>query len=161
LKIECEKLRGTTNTVETNLDDSINRSMRSTLIFRGIPELHDKDQSWDQTTESLIDCLKKINPDYDQENIRDDIERCHRGGKSEYYKELIINHNKVQGKHSKIFVDQMYSKKLTERRKTALSYRLQFLSNSENTGSRLYVKYPAKLMVKRVNSNKYSLLKEF
>jgi len=52
LKIECEKLRGTTNTVETNLDNSINRSMRSTLIFRGIPELHDKDQSWDQTTAS-------------------------------------------------------------------------------------------------------------
>jgi len=45
--------------------------------------------------------------------------------------------------------------------KTALSYRRQILSNSENTGSRLYVKYPAKLMVKRVNSNKYSLLKEF
>jgi len=82
LKSACTDLRSTTNTVEMNLDDSINRSMRSTLIFRGIPE-HDKtDNSWEQATQSLINTLNELHSEkFNIVSIKNDIERCHRSGK--------------------------------------------------------------------------------
>ena len=73
----------------------------------------------------------------------------------EKIKSAIIEANQ-EGK-SAVFVSQMYSKSLAERRNVALKYRE--ISKRQKTQG--YVKLPATLMIKRTGERKYSLEKEF
>ena len=58
------------------IDDQINRSLRNTLIFRGIP-LKPK-ETWEETTTILAETISKQIPDLNKEWIRETIERAHR-----------------------------------------------------------------------------------
>ena len=58
-----------------------------------------------------------------------------------------------------VFVSQMYSKSLTERRKAALKYRADLKEQDPSVQG--YVKFPAILMIKHTGERKYSLEKEF
>ena len=76
---------------------------------------------------------------------------------SEKIKSAIIKANQ-EGK-SAVFVSQMYSKSLTERRNAALKYRADL--KEQDPSIQGYVKLPAALMIKRTGGRKYSLEKEF
>ena len=76
---------------------------------------------------------------------------------SEKIKSAIIKANQ-EGK-SAVFVSQMYSKSLTERRNTALKYRADLKEHDPSI--QVYVKFPATLMTKRTGERKCSLEKEF
>ena len=76
---------------------------------------------------------------------------------SEKIKSAIIKANQ-KGK-SAVFVSQMYSKSLTERRNAALKYRADL--KEQDPPIQGYVKFPATLMIKHTGERKYSLEKEF
>ena len=76
---------------------------------------------------------------------------------SEKIKSAIIKANE-EGK-SAIFVSQMYSKSLTERRNVGLKYRADL--KEQDPSIQGYVKFPAILMIKHTGERKYSLEKEF
>ena len=78
-------------------------------------------------------------------------------GMSEKIKSAIIKANQ-EGK-SAVFVSQMYSESLTERRNAALKHRADLKEQDPST--QVYVKFPAILMIKRTGERKYSLDKEF
>ena len=72
-------------------------------------------------------------------------------------KSSIIKANK-EGKPA-VFVSQMYSKSLTERRNVALKYRADLKGQDPSVQG--YVKFPAILMIKRTGERKFSLEKKF
>ena len=76
---------------------------------------------------------------------------------SEKNKSAIIKANQ-EGK-SALFVSQMYSKSLTERRNAALKYRADL--KEQDPSIQGYVKFTAILMIKRTGDRKYSLEIEF
>ena len=76
---------------------------------------------------------------------------------SEKIKSAIIKAN--QESKSAVFVSQMYSKSLTERRNAALKYRADLKEQDPSVQG--YVKFPAILMIKHTGERKYSLEKEF
>ena len=57
-KVEIFALSNKLNKLEDENDDLRNRSMRSTLIFRGIPEKEQND-SWENVTKHLVNTLVK------------------------------------------------------------------------------------------------------
>ena len=75
---------------------------------------------------------------------------------SEKIKSVIIKANQ-EGK-SAVFISQMYSKSLTERRNVALKYRTDL--KQQDPSIKGYVKFPATLIIKRTGERKYSLEKE-
>ena len=119
-------------------------------------------------------------PDFSKEEIVKNIERAHHvttakrntsasstppflvakitnWDMSEKIKSAIIKANQ-EGK-SAVFVSQMYSKSLTERRNVALKYRADI--KEQDPSIQGYVKFLASLMIKRIGERKYSLEKEF
>ena len=76
---------------------------------------------------------------------------------SEKIKSAIIKAN--QESKSAVFVSQMYSKSLTERRNAALKYRADLKEQDPSVQG--HVKFPAILMIKHTGERKYSLEKEF
>ena len=76
---------------------------------------------------------------------------------SEKIKSAIIKANQ-EGKLA-VFVSQMYSKSLTERRNVAIKYRADLKEHDRST--QVYVKFPAILMIKRTGERKCILEKEF
>ena len=72
-------------------------------------------------------------------------------------KSAIIKTNR-EGK-SAVFVSQMYSKSVTERRNAALKYRADL--KEQDPSIQGYVKFLATPMIKRTGERKYNLEKEF
>ena len=123
--------------------------------------------------------ISKNMQDFSKEQIIKNIERAHRVATanrnpsstapsfhvvkitnwdmSEKVKSAIIKAN--QESKSAVFVSQIYSKSLTERRNAALKYRADL--KEQDPSIQGYVKFPATLMIKRTGERKYSLEKEF
>ena len=57
-KVEIFALSNKLNKLEDENDDLRNRSMRSTLIFRGIPK-EEQNDSWENVTKHLVNTLVK------------------------------------------------------------------------------------------------------
>ena len=127
------------------VDDQTNRSLRKTLIFRGIKEQHN--ESWAQTARQLAKLLSDINHEVNINDVLQDIDRAHQpaGNKrdndicrpifvqfttwknAQYYMDSLIRHNKQLKRNNQdttVFVDQMYSQKLTSRRKSVAKLRM-------------------------------------
>ena len=163
--------------LEAKLEDQINRSMRSTLVFKGVPG---NEPSWTKTTETLSNLIHEIQPEIPCEVADSWIERAHRvksknGQKeslniiakftswknSETVKDLFIQHNK-KNKNSdtpKIYVEQLQSKLLAARSNEAKKFRKKL--KEENPNWLLYVAHPAKLLCKKPGELKYIVLSEF
>ena len=59
------------------LEDSKNRSMRKTLVFRNIRQPQQR-ESWDQTKQTLANEILNVMPELDKDYIISKIERAHR-----------------------------------------------------------------------------------
>lgn len=159
--------------LETQLEDQINRSLRKTLIVRGIKE-DDKEETWQKTEELLADLLQRHLQIAKEDGIKM-IDRAHRGGRMSkngrpiYVKfkawkdsQQVLNgftKQRIRNTNMNIKIDQMYSKKLTERRNLAMQER-KILVETEQIVSG-YINFPAKLMIKKAGTPKYILYKEF
>ena len=161
------------NQLNSQLDDQVNRGLRTTLIFRDIPQ-GERQETWDQTTTVLAKSLKSVLPGISEESIKAKIERAHRAKStsniiakfsswkdSESITKSLINYNRKAHDKSKLFyVSQMYSKELTNRRDEALKLRKELIQANKNTT--YILTYPAKLMHRKKGSNaRFELLQEF
>ena len=155
--------------LNATVDDQVNRGLRSTLIFKGIPE--QTKESWSDTTNILINTLATLF-DWDPNTLTSDIERAHRGtreGKntnkprpiyvkfhswrsSEDIKIMVIEANRK--KKTKIIVSQMYSRRVTESMNDKLKQRKELLETNGNW--KMYVKYPGILMCRREGEGKFT-----
>ena len=137
-------------------------------------------RQWDDTKIVLANEISKNTQDFSEEEIIRYIERAYRvttanrnpsatsappflvtkiknWNMSEKIKSAIIKANQ-EGK-SAVFVSQMYSKSLTERRNATLKYQADL--KEQDPSIQAYVKFPAILMIKHTGERKYSLEKEF
>ena len=98
------------------------------------------------------------------------IERAHRSQETEYtntsaiiakFNDWLIETIKTSFIKAKshIFVSQMHSPALTKRRNEAMKIRKEL--KKSNPTMQVYVKFPAKLMVKNGNGKEYSLYAEY
>ena len=174
-KAEIFALSNKLNKLEDENDDLRNRSMRSTLIFRGIPE-EEQNYSWENVTKHFVNTLvKKLRLDYYELDLQ--INRAHRTPANEsesvcrpifaqfvnwryaddVRRRLIKLH---AAKQSNISVTQMFTKRLTTRRNEALKRRKELLE--EDPTLQIYREYPAKLMGKKRNTKgKYRVIEIF
>ena len=79
--------------------------------------------------------------------------------KSEFYKKITTNYNIKHPQQRNISVEQLFTKDINDRRNLAKLERKKLRENGEK--GKMYIKFPAKLMVKKINSNIYKLEKEF
>ena len=164
--------------LDIQVENLKNRSLRKTLVFRNIKK-QQSEKTWNNTKMVLTNEISKHMQDFSKEEIIKNIERAHRmttanrnpsstappflvakianWDMSEKIKSAIIKANQ-EGK-SAVFVSQMYSKSLTERRNAALNYQAGL--KEQDPSIQDYVKFPATLMVKSTGERKYSLEKEF
>ena len=151
------------------LDDMRNRSMRSTLIFKNIPEK--SKETWEDTCDTLANFIDtKLDLPYSYEDIDMTISRAHRGSDdpdqnggndnprvthgpkpifakfnnwriAEEIRNAVIR--ETSKRNLNVYVSQMYSKSLTARRNEALKFRRDHLNKNPNTQVKL--DYPATL----------------
>ena len=165
-----EELKDKTSHLHDQLSEQTDRSLRTTLVFRGIKQ-DNTEKTWDDTKHMLADTLSNITR-LDPNAIFSNIERAHRGKAdhrndnkrplpifvkflswtfSDHLRHLVIQHN-IKTQNGIIFVDQMYSKPVMDRRKLALKFRYELLEDEkkdkENVNMSYYLTYPANLMGK-------------
>jgi hypothetical protein len=175
VKENNKNFKQTQESLDLKIEDQTNRSMRNTLIFRGIKE--DLNENWPTTENKLIKVLidhAKIHP---QKAVRM-VERAHRGKKthnnspahifakfydwkdSQYVIQAFQSTNKSKYMGMNVFVNQMYSPTLTARRNDALLTRKQLKASKEIISG--YIAYPATLMIKKnVKDVEYVKFKDF
>ena len=161
--------------LEMTLDDQVNRSMRSNLIFKGIPQ-GNKEFSWPDTTSTLASYLHTINPDRSVPDNIKMIDRCHRGQQrqgnkpraiiakfvdwksAELVKNEIISYNK-KSKNSTVIVSPQYTRKVDDQMNNALKRRKELVSAGSKKS--MFVAYPGKLMGKDPGAPNYKVLEKF
>ena len=164
-------------TLQQRLENQTNRNSRKSVIIRGIPE-EEEEKTWDDTRkvvcETLADVLGQANVDW--QVISRKIERVHRGrplkeGKrgprvvhALFYdwndsEKLKLDFLKLGRNNQNIFVEQRYGPDTDYRRHKAKEKRKQLIE--QGTIEKAYVRYPAKLMVKRPGDRFYSMLEDF
>ena len=154
------------------VEDRTNRQLRSTLIFKGVPK-QPQEKSWNDTRQVLASSVNSLLgiPQKEASNL---FERIHRGKDREYgpphiyckvynwnnsekLKDDFLNLNKKN--KSRIRCEQKYGPRTTNRRNQALILRKSLKEDGEIVSG--YVKFPARLMVKRDGENAYTELKDF
>ena len=74
-KEQTEEMRKHMDKLKDENEDQRNRSMRSTLIFRGVPE-NEQSDAWEDVSRHLVSFLSsKLNLDYDQLGLQ--LSRAH------------------------------------------------------------------------------------
>ena len=156
--------------VERNVEDRTNRSLRKTLVIKGVDEI--ANETWSQTEEILVRLIADHVEGYDLERAKHSVERAHRSaptdnpdkqGKrdifaafydwkdSEFYKSEFIRANKADPQ-LKVYVEQKYGALTTARRSKALQVRKTLKAEKKITSA--YVAFPAKLMTKTTHDRK-------
>ena len=169
--------------LEEELDNQINRNMRSTLVFKNVPGSETK---WNETTKILCEIISEYDSSITTEEAESWVERAHRikpyqnpkyddkrdhipenivakfssWKHSETVREIIIKKNQVADPSvPRIFVEQLQSKKLTARTNNAKKCRKDI--KLEHPDWLMYVSHPAKLMLKKPGEKSYKLLEQF
>ena len=153
------------------LEDSKNRSMRKTLVFRNIRQPQQR-ESWDQTKQTLANEILNVMPELDKDYIISKIERAHRAKGNNYgtilpviakfsdwtfseqVKSSFIRAAKDKKDETPIIVSQMYSAALTKRCNNAMIKQKELRKDDHRIQA--YVKYPAVLMVKYPGESVYT-----
>ena len=167
-------------TLEDDLDDQVNRGLRETLVFKNI---EGNDYKWEDTAKKLCKVIHEYDPTVSEETAYGNIERAHRinikssPGKAKPKNKPIVakfsswkfvesiksafreKNRKSETKDGLIYVDQMQSKKLADRTSSALMYRKE--QKLEHPEWKMFISYPAKLLVKKSGDRSCQLLKEF
>ena len=174
-KDEIGKLNKRVKELESKLEDQTNRSLRNTLIIRGLKE-HEIENNCSQTSRKVNEVLSRV-LDMPPQHISHMIKRCHRGQKKDDKVRPIfikfqswkdaqfvltsITRIRTKNRHFEFKIDQMYTEDVTDRRNEAMIERRKLLNDNSNAIVKAYVASTAKLMVKEKNSQKYEVYKTF
>ena len=153
--------------LEERVEERTNRSLRQTMIFRGIPE--NTNEKWSDTKHLLAELIAD-NCDVTYEDANTMINRAHRGGAKVANKHRPIYANfwrwdvtqdiisgfresNIQNPGFRIFAEYKFGPKTTMRRRDALKLRKDLKHDGEIVSG--YIKYPARLMVKFSQNDKH------
>jgi len=160
--------------LKNTINNQIDRSMRSNLVIRGLKkDDSDGKETWEKT-EVIIGNFLNRHLNIEIEDGRRMIQRAHRGmGKDRNtvyvnfhsWKDSQFNlenftKERIKNPNMKIKIDQMYCKDTMQRRNSALIKRKELIQSNNNI-IKAHITYPAKLVVKYKNKEKYELFKEF
>ena len=158
------------------LEDSKNRSMRKTLVFRNIRQPQQR-ESWDQTKQTLANGILNIISELDKDYIISKIKRAHKAKGNNYgtilpvtskfsdwtfseqVKSSFIRAAKDRKDETVIIVSQMYLAALTRRPNNAMIKQKELRKDDHRI--RAYMKYPAVLMVKYPEESVYTSYAEY
>ena len=163
LELVRDKHHSDIQQVRELIEDHTNRQPRSTLTIKGIAQ-DDTKELWSKTEEKLVDAFTEVGIAKEQASAM--IERAHRGlpnpkrtgpapifvklhswKQSEQVKTAFLEKNK--NRNTGIFADQKYGPLTSMRRNLALQLRKELKANNEIAMG--FVKFPAKLMVKKTH----------
>lgn len=166
---ELEGIKQEIDELSKYLDEQVNRSMRKTLVIKGL-SVGDKEKTWEDTENRLINLV--INEaNVDVNHAKKMFERAHRGKKNEkksgppsiyaclhdwkdaQYLIKTFKENNRNNRNLQIYIEQLYSPDVVKRRNQAMIVRKELLSKKEILAG--YVEYPAILMVKKEVRGKY------
>ena len=166
-------LKGEVSVLAQRLDEQVDRSLREHLTIIGIPR-QNTEKSWSDTEEVLVNWLDE-HTDMSAEYLRSNIVRCHRGADpvSEYFVHPVINCRFSWKVADTIFralgggfetdsvkIKNKFSKGTQARVNRALLKRKE-LKNGELSNWKLFIKYPATLMGKGPEAQRYTVLNKF
>ena len=132
---------------EEIIDDLRNRSLRTTLVFKGIEE-PENEKTWADTEKNLVDMLHKVDPNipvqviYPCQYTR--VAKFFSWKDSEKVKHLFTTKN-AKDPSFKVYCCAKYGPLTTARRNLAMAERRKLITNGE--AAKAFVAYPAKLMV--------------
>ena len=177
LREELESRDKKIDMLEREIDDLCNRSMRKTLVFRGLPEKADGADTWQNVWKFLLKFLALYDPDIAHLSI----DRAHRSAqKIDPHKSksprprpvfaefvswqdasrVLMMATKIgkmpyefEGHEYNISLEQMVSKSVMEKRQTVLKVR-KYLMN-ENPNWLASLRFPAILMVNESEEKQY------
>lgn len=175
---KLDKLEKKCKELEDQLDDQTNRNMRTTLVFKGIAG---QEKSWNETVNLLSEQISTMAEDKNitKAAVSMWIERGHRASKkdgsniiakflswqhSERVKSILIKYN-IESKRNgnlrtpPIYVEQLLSQKTMVRMNAAKMKRKEM--KAEHPDWKLHVVFPAKLMCKKPDDERYSIVSEF
>ena len=161
--------------LEEEIEERTNRSLRSTLVFKNIPQ--SGKETWAATTNKTAEAIKVASRgtiSFDAAHSM--LERCHRGKPSKKGKkssptpiyaliddwrnaEWIKDEFRKKPKDCHYYVDQKYGKRTTWRRNQALLKRKELKGKGEIVNG--YVDYPAILMVRKKAGDEYKEYSNF
>ena len=169
------------NALEERIEDRTNRQLRKTMVFRGVPEEDDSNETWDDTKSLLAAEIAKVLNTEESEAV-EMLERVHRAAPNPHYKGSaprpifaafnywpdtveVIDKFRQQNINSdndnKVTADYKYGPLTTKRRSLAMLERKKLKDTNAIVAG--YVAFPARLMVKTSNrqGSKYKLHKDF
>ena len=161
---QMEQMRAIIDELDERVEERTNRSLRQTLIFRGVKG--SPNEKWSVTTDKLANTIAGV-LDTSFNDAHEMINRAHRGGKDQRYiyanffswldcEEIVEAFRNDTTVH--VYVDYKYGPKTTFRRNEALALRKQMKADGDIVKG--YVKYPAMLMVKySMSDTKYTMHK--
>ena len=169
---KIEMLETKNKELTDELEESKNRSMRKTLVFKNIRQPQQR-ESWDQTKQILTNEILNVMPELDKDFVTSKIERAHRVKRNNYgsilpviakfsdwtfSEQVKFSFIKAAAKDKKdetlIIVSQMYSAALTTHRNNAMIKRKELRKDDHRIQA--YVKYLAVLMVKYPGESVYT-----
>ena len=149
-----------TKALEATVDDLQGRLRRNTLVFCGIPEGTEGNASWSSCKILINSILSKY---FNMENVN--IERAHRSPavrdpNKETPRPIIVAfiHWAKDGSTLRVLVDQLYSPKITQESKKAMTKRWQI--KQEHPEWTVFIKYPSRIFVKENEDDKPRLFKD-
>ena len=173
IHFDQDKLEERLNEIEERIEERTNRQMRKTLVFRGVRE-HAGEKYWKHTDERL----SKVIADAitcSESDASDMIDRCHRTGNPQYYKDAGRSRPIAAAMHSwkdcediidtfrknnsGVYVDYKYGPMTTKRRNLALQLRKELKQKGEI--DQAFISYPAKLKGRKRGEREYKVIKDF
>ena len=166
--------------LEDYIDDQANRGMRENIVLRGISETETENATTvDVVSKFLFEQVYKQDPSVTLFGVRASIVRAHRSKFNptrdqnkgprpifikmvrDDYADVILRLSIKNGvyKSTGVKVNPQFTPRLQKRVDEALKLRKDMLKQKEIVAG--HVDYPAKLMVKFPNDQKYKLVKEF
>ena len=161
---EVQKLRGEVNSLRDELNNQIDRGLRDHLTFYGIQK-NGVEKSWEDTTKVLATWLAE-HTEHDYAYFDNAIERCHRGPRNSdkpgpppifckmRWRVAEEIRRALRGVRDGVVVKDKFSDSTQERRNKALLHRQHLKKNTD--GIKIYVSYPARVMVKKLGEERYS-----
>ena len=166
IKMDIMNLKKCNKDIKEKLDDNINISMQSNLVFFNVPE--QKEETY-ESTKQIVSKLLVDNLNWDPQTAHNSIIRAHRSGKrinqkarpifTKFTRDDVadsIDYGFIsvdrRGATNQIRCSKQYTPDVQARRKKALSVRYDLKQITKT-----YIDYPAKLLVMLPGAEKYTL----
>lgn len=169
---ELAEMKKQVNDLQERVEERTNRQLRQTLVWRNLPEGREE-KTWADTKTLLASKMSEL-LNIDPSEAKSKINRCHRGGNAEYYRnegrcrpiyaamltwDSCEDLVKAARGQNDFYIDYKYGPMTTQRRNLALKKRKELKSAGVITSG--FIKFPAILMGRKSDTDKYYEVENF